>query len=137
MDAVMYIFANKDLEMSHGKLAAQVAHAAVEAFRISDEKMIEAWYKGGHHAKIVLGADDDTQMLIIEQYLRDRDFQTVRIIDEGRTEIRPFSFTALGVEIVDREDEHTAATFANFKTYKSPRPDPGKHSRRKWKGFGI
>ena len=118
MNPVMYIVANRGLKMSPGKLAAQVAHAAVEAYRLSDQKMIDRWYRGGHHTKIVLGVDDELAMINADQYLRARGFQVAEIIDEGRTEIKPFSRTALGVAIVDKDNPHTAATFESFKTYK-------------------
>jgi PTH2 family peptidyl-tRNA hydrolase len=118
MNAVMYIFANRGLKMSPGKLAAQVAHAAVEAFKISDPRMVTKWYQGGHHTKIILGCEDEIQMANIEKYLTERDFKTVQIIDEGRTEVRPFSRTALGVAIVDKDNAHTAESFSEFRTYK-------------------
>jgi peptidyl-tRNA hydrolase, PTH2 family len=118
MNPVMYIFVNRGLEMTPGKIAAQAAHAAVEAFRISDQKMIDRWYRGGHHTKIVLAADDEAQMANIAHYLSERGFKSKQIIDEGRTEIKAFSRTALGVEIVNKDDPHTASTFESFKTYK-------------------
>lgn len=134
MKPVMYTFLNKGLGMSVGKASAQAQHAAVEAFQISDELLTEEWYKGGHYTKVVFEAADAQQLLVFERYLTERGFKTKLIIDEGRTEIDPFTVTALGVEIVDRDDPHTAATFENFKTYKdpkpeSPRPDPRFGSR--------
>jgi PTH2 family peptidyl-tRNA hydrolase len=118
MNPVMYIFANRGLKMSPGKLAAQCCHAAVEAFRISDEDMIRRWYHGGHYTKIILSVEDELQMANIEKYLQERGFKTVQIIDEGRTEVRPFSRTALGVEIVDKDKPHVAESFSEFRTYK-------------------
>lgn len=104
--------------MTPGKLGAQTAHAAVEAFQISDPKLLEDWYLGGHYCKLVMSADDDTHLMIIKTYIEERGFKTKLIIDEGHTEIRPHSATALGVEVVDRDDLHTAATFGDFKLYK-------------------
>jgi PTH2 family peptidyl-tRNA hydrolase len=127
MKPVMYIIANRGLKMSPGKLAAQVAHAAVEAFQVSDPEMIKAWYIGRHHTKIVLGAESDEAMHNAYAYLTDRGFDAVAIIDEGRTEIPEFSFTAIGVAIVDKDDPHTAATFESFRTYK---PLPAKRKKR-------
>lgn len=121
----MYIIANRGLKMSPGKLAAQVAHAAVEAYRISDDKMVERWYRGGHHTKIVLAADDEMAMANMEKYLKERGFKVKQIIDEGRTEIKAFSRTAIGVEIVNKTDPHVEETFSSFKTYK-PLPQPKK-----------
>lgn len=114
----MYLFLNRGLGMSTGKSGAQVAHAAVEAYRASDPKMIEAWYSGGHYTKLVMLAEDEAQLTNIQTYLQDRGFRTGLIIDEGRTEIRPFTKTALGVEIVDKTEPHVADTFGEFKTYK-------------------
>jgi peptidyl-tRNA hydrolase len=119
----MYSFMNRDLGMSHGKFAAQAQHAAVEAYRLSDPKMLEAWYVGGHYVKLVMLAEDDVHLMTIKHYLEERGFKTKLIIDEGRTEIKPHSMTALGVEVVDRDNEHTAATFGDFKTYRAKKPE--------------
>lgn len=130
MRPAMYTFINRGLGMSPGKLAVQAQHAAVEAYRISDQKLLDAWYVGGHYAKLVMLAEDDVQLLTIKHYLEERGFKTKLIVDEGRTEIKPHSMTALGVEVVDRDDEHTAATFGDFKTYREPKPPkqhPGLH----------
>lgn len=118
MKPVMYIFLNRDLGMSTGKASAQVAHAAVEAYRLSSETMIDAWYLGNHYTKLVMLAEDANHLRSIKEYIEERGFKTKMIIDEGRTEIAAHSPTALGVEIVDKDDPHTAATFESFKTYK-------------------
>jgi peptidyl-tRNA hydrolase len=125
----MYLFLNRGLGMSVGKSAAQVAHAAVEAFQISDRKMIENWNYGKHYTKLVMLAEDADQLLVIERYIKERGFKTAIIIDEGRTEIQPFSYTALGVEIVDKDDLHVQATFGDFRTYKDL---PPKTKERRW-----
>lgn len=129
MNPAMYIFLNRDLGMSTGKAAAQVAHAAVEAYKISNEDFVDHWYVGGHYKKLVMNAMDAAHLQVIERYLNDRGFKTALIIDEGLTEIRPFSPTALGVEIVDKDDEHTAATFESFRIYKD---QPQKSKRKRW-----
>jgi peptidyl-tRNA hydrolase len=102
----MYTFLNSGINMSTGKCAAQAEHAAIEAYRLSDNKMIEDWYLGGHYMKVVLEAQD-------EQHL----FRTSIIIDEGRTEIRPHTATALGIQVVDKADPHVQATFESFKKF--------------------
>lgn len=115
---VMYIFINRGLKMSVGKVAAQAAHAAVEAYQISDEEMIDLWYQGGHYTKLVMLAESEEHLSTIREYIESRGFRTALIIDEGRTEISPHSKTALGVEIVDKNDEHVFYTFETFSTYK-------------------
>lgn len=126
----MYSFINRGLGMTPGKIAAQAQHAAVEAFRISDPAMLDAWYLGGHYCKLVMLAEDDVHLITIQKYIEERGFKTKLIIDEGRTEIKPHSMTALGVEVVDRDEPHTQATFETFKLYREPKPPkqhPGLH----------
>lgn len=119
--------------MSIGKAAAQASHAAVEAYRISQPKgnghdepqkiqLHNAWYIGGHYTKLVMAARDAQHLYSIERYLNSRGFGTALIIDEGRTEIAPHTPTALGVQIVDKDNEHTAATFGDFKTLRPKKP---------------
>jgi len=141
----MYIFINRGLRMSPGKIAAQAGHAAVEAALISHPEIkwvgqpidihgnptgnhAEIWYAwrtGLHYAKYVMEARDNEHIMCIERYLKERGFRTALILDEGHTEIEPIQPTALGVALVDKDDEHTAATFSSFKLYREPRPaDP-------------
>jgi peptidyl-tRNA hydrolase len=124
MKPVMYIFLNKGAGMSTGKSSAQAAHAAVEAFRISDPELVDAWYVGGHHTKIVLEARNAEHLITISHYLADRGFSSKTIIDEGRTEVEPHTITALGCAIVDKDDEHTAAAFGGFTLYRDSKPRP-------------
>lgn len=118
----MYLFLNKGLRMSAGKMAAQAAHAAVEAASISDESLLRKWNMGGHYKKLVMQARDAEHLLLIERYLNDRGFKTKLIIDEGLTEIPAHSATALGVEIVDKDAGHTAASFESFELYREDNP---------------
>lgn len=120
VDPVMYIVLNHGLQMSTGKAAAQAAHAAVEAFRLtpSDSNLLRLWYRGGHYKKIVLLGRDTDHMYNIFTYIYERGFDIVKIIDEGRTEIPSHSLTALGVALVDKSDPHVAATFGSFELYK-------------------
>lgn len=119
----MYIFINKGLGMSTGKTAAQAGHAAVEAFSISQSHLIGEWRLGLHYAKYIMECRDREHLLDTERYLKERGFKTALIIDEGHTEIDPIVPTALGVEIVDKDDPHTAATFSSFKLYRDPKPE--------------
>lgn len=132
MKAAMYIFVNKGLGMSPGKIAAQAGHAAVEAALLSNgygapmtaesARLWDAWRSGLHYAKYVMEARDNEHIRDIERYLRDRGFRTALILDEGHTEVPAISPTALGVALVDKDDPHTSATFSSFKLYREPRP---------------
>jgi PTH2 family peptidyl-tRNA hydrolase len=116
--AVMYIFINKGLGMSAGKIAAQAAHAAVEAYRISTPDRISKWYEGGHYTKLVMQATNADHISTIERYLKARGVKTALIIDEGRTEIAPHQITALGCEVVDKDEADTEAIFSSFELYR-------------------
>lgn len=138
MNPTMYLFLNQGLNMSVGKAGAQAGHAAVEAYRLStpmhpneieDNPLVKAWYVGRHYKKIVFAARDEQHLLTIDRYLRDRGFKTDLIIDEGLTEVPRHTITALGVELVDKDDPHVAATFSSFKTYREKKVEP--QSRRK------
>lgn len=142
MKPALYIFINRGLGMSPGKIAAQAGHAAVEAALMSrpdtdgqlaslygnvhslpQEAMYElwdAWRNGLHYAKYVMEARDSEHLRDIERYLRDRGFRTALILDEGHTEIDPIQPTALGVALVDKDDPHTEATFSSFKLFRQP-----------------
>lgn len=123
MNPVMYIVLNKGAKMSTGKAAAQAAHAAVEAYIATPESNTKrVWHRGGHYTKIVLEAVDAEQLKTFKSYLSDRGFDSVLIIDEGRTEIDAFTPTALGCCIVDKDNAHVQATFSTFKLYKDPKP---------------
>lgn len=125
MRAVQYIFINKGLGMSPGKIAAQAGHAAVEGYKAtSSPALIDAWYEGKHYTKLVMEARDEAHLYTIERYLKERGFRCALIIDEGHTEIPPHTATAIGCAIVDKDDPHTAATFSDFKLYREQPPKP-------------
>lgn len=120
----LYLFVNKGLRMSAGKIAAQVAQAVTGTLMATDPPKVVEWWRGPghHHAVYVMEARDTEHIGYIERYLNDRGYTTYLMIDEGMTEIDPITPTVLGVEIVDKEDEDVAATFSIFKLYKEPRP---------------
>lgn len=124
MKPVMYILMDPKLRMSTGKAAAQAAHAAVEAFRITpDSNTKRMWDCGGHYMKVVLQTDD---LWNAKHYIEERGFTTKLILDEGRTEFtNDLTPTALGVEILDKDNSHVAETFSAFKLYKDQPRDPG------------
>lgn len=121
MRPALYVFVNRGLGMSAGKIAAQVVQASIGAYRITPKPNREAWWgdeRGNHHATYVMLARDEMHLAFIERYIRERGFKTFMMIDEGMTEIEPITPTALAVEVVDKDDEHTDATFSIFQLYR-------------------
>lgn len=122
MNAVQYIIlaSPETTPMSHGKAAAQAAHASVEGYRLTDptSNLYKDWYVGGHHTKIVLQADD---VVNAKMYLENRGIKCALIIDEGRTEFdADLTPTAVGCALVNKDNPHIQATFSAFKLYKAP-----------------
>lgn len=119
MRPALYVFVNRGLGMSAGKIAAQVAQASIGAYRISDKELRRQWWEvGQHHPTYVMLARDEMGLAWIQKYIKDRGFNSYLMIDEGMTEIQPITPTALAVEIVDKDDEHTDATFSSFQLYR-------------------
>jgi peptidyl-tRNA hydrolase len=134
MNAAMYILlaSPENTPMSTGKAAAQAAHAAVEAYRLTDPEsnLHRDWYVANHYTKIVLQADD---LIIAQEYLESRGVNTTLIIDEGRTEFDgKLTATALGCALVNKDNPHIQDTFAAFKLYRDPKPP-----KRRWWQRGV
>lgn len=113
----VYVFANKGLGMSAGKLSAQVAHAVMMAGVEQPKEKFKSWANSMHRTIIVLEANDETHMRNIHSYLKERGFKMSLIVDEGVNEITPFTVTAMASEILDRNDPNVEDAFAGFKLY--------------------
>ena len=141
MNPVQYILINKGAGMSAGKMAAQAAHASVEGVRLSartpngnpwDASIVNRWYRGGHYAKIVLEVATAESLLVAKEYIASRGFKCSLIIDEGRTEIDPMTPTALGCEVVNKDDPHVRDTFSVFPLFQDNKSFWGPYSAH-WK----
>lgn len=97
------ILVRKDVKMSKGKVAAQVAHAAVEAVLKSDKKMVSKWREAGMK-KITLKVDSEKELYKYMQIAKDYGLITAVIRDAGHTEIAPGTVTCCGIG-PDKEEE--------------------------------
>lgn len=86
----------RDLDLSPGKLGAQVAHAAERAARSVDDNVYDSWAADGS-MKVVLAADDEQQLKALRDAASERDLPLAFIRDQGRTELAPDTATALGI----------------------------------------
>jgi peptidyl-tRNA hydrolase, PTH2 family len=114
---VVYIFVNKDLGMSAGKTAAQVAHATVLSCADEDESKLQLWRSTPHRTIIVLQARDESHIRNIQDYLKERGFKSFIQIDEGINEVAAHSVTTLASAIIDKEDQRTIDAFSTFEKY--------------------
>ena len=97
------IIVNKSLGMSQGKLAAQVAHAAVCAFRKADPIKRNNWLTHSY-PKIVLQVETMQDLFDLKEQADKKDLPTALIVDEGRTEIPGDSVTTLGIGPAEAEE---------------------------------
>jgi len=96
MELKQVILVRKDLKMSKGKAAAQVAHGAVEAVLKSDKNLVSKW-RGEGMKKVTLSVNSEKELYKYLQIAKDYGLITALIRDAGRTEIAPNSPTVLAI----------------------------------------
>ncbi|MFH1337608.1 MAG: peptidyl-tRNA hydrolase Pth2 [Nanoarchaeota archaeon] len=90
------IVVRKDLKLSKGKLAVQVAHASIDAYKKTDKKVRESWESEGAK-KVVVAVDDLKQLLDVKKRCHEQGLSCSLISDAGRTELPPGTTTVLGI----------------------------------------
>ena len=85
-----------DLGMGKGKLAAQCAHASLEAYGQSPAAARREWEDGGQ-AKIVLTFDGEAEILKLFHEAKKAGLPAVVIRDAGHTQVPSGSVTALAI----------------------------------------
>jgi PTH2 family peptidyl-tRNA hydrolase len=105
----MVIVVRKDLKMSVGKTSAQVAHAVLGAYKRSLDKnsnIVLNWENYSGQAKIVLGVENEKELMDIKSKADNAGLITCLIHDAGRTEVAPNTATccAIGPDSVQKID---------------------------------
>ncbi len=98
-DRKLVVLVRNDLKMTKGKIAAQVAHAAVNCAFVSKKKdavNFNAWYDSGQ-AKVVLRVDSERELFEFKAVAEALGITCSLITDAGRTQIEPGSITCLGI----------------------------------------
>lgn len=90
------IVVNHALKLPKGKLAAQVAHAAVGAFLEAPHPDQERWLEEGM-PKVVLSAPGSADLLALEAQAAQRGIPACLVEDAGRTVIPAGTITCLGL----------------------------------------
>ena len=96
MDMKLVVLVRQDLKLPKGKLAAQVAHAAVEAAFNSSSSKVDEWRSEGQK-KVVLKVKDEKELLEYLNNARAAKLKATVITDAGRTCIAPGTRTCLGI----------------------------------------
>lgn len=102
MELVQYIIVNTSLNMTKGKIAAQVAHASVSALDKVDEKIIKNWKNNGMK-KIVLKIPSTKELVEKFQEAKNASLPSALITDAGRTQIEAGSKTCFACGPIDEE----------------------------------
>ena len=92
----MVVLVRKDLNMSSGKISAQVAHASVEAVLRSDKEDISNWRSEGMK-KIILKVPDKISLIKYKEQAEKDDIITALITDAGLTELKKAEVTCLAI----------------------------------------
>ena len=96
------IIVRKDLKLSIGKTASQVAHAALGSVKLVDKQIIERWEAAGSK-KVVLKVNDLKELLAIYKSLKDKKIPCALIKDAGLTQLKPGTVTVLGIGPYDEK----------------------------------
>lgn len=93
------IVVRKDLKISCGKLAVQVAHASLESAEVARRKFPDIFKKwrdeGGK--KVVVYVGSEQELISVYNKASDLGLPTVLIRDAGLTELEPGTPTAVGI----------------------------------------
>ena len=96
------ILVRTDLKMGKGKIATQVAHAAVGVLKLVDSNKIEKWEKEGSK-KVVLKVKDGKELLQIYKKVKKEKIPCYLVKDSGLTQLKPGTITALGIGPVEEK----------------------------------
>jgi peptidyl-tRNA hydrolase, PTH2 family len=90
------IVVNEALRLPRGKLAAQVAHAAVAALLEAPPESQRQWLAAGM-PKVVLRVDGEAELAALETQAAEAGLPAALIRDAGRTVVAPGTPTCLGL----------------------------------------
>ena len=99
MEYKLVIAVRDDLKLSTGKLAVQVAHAAVNCSMVAKKnqtKWYKAWYNEGQK-KVVVRGFNLNHLHELKHQAETQKLTTSLIIDAGLTEVPPDTITCLGI----------------------------------------
>ena len=96
MEYKQVILVREDLKLDKGKMAAQVAHASVEAALRSDKEIVKQWRIKGMK-KIVLKVKNKEELFKYKEIAKNNNLKTALITDAGRTSIKPGTITCLAI----------------------------------------
>jgi len=109
MDFKQVIIVRRDVNMGTGKIAAQVAHAAVmgaEKVKASRRSWFSSWFAAGQ-AKVVVKVKNIEELMEVRKQAEELFLPVVQVQDSGLTQIPSGTITCVGIgpapsELVDK-----------------------------------
>jgi PTH2 family peptidyl-tRNA hydrolase len=103
----------RDLGMGTGKIASQVAHAAVmgsEKTKALKREWFDAWFEGGQ-AKVVVKVQSMKELMEVRKLAEGLKLPVVQVEDRGLTQILPGTTTCIGIgpapaDLIDKVTNH-------------------------------
>jgi len=95
----MVVAIRTDIRLSPGKMAVQVAHAAVScalSARKNNDRWFKAWFREGQK-KVVVKGGNLRELYILKNSAEGLGLPTSIVQDAGLTEIEPGTVTCLGI----------------------------------------
>ncbi len=99
MEYKLVVVVRTDLGISKGKMAAQVAHAAVDCSlksKKSDSSNFKKWFDEGQKKVVVKGQNEST-LRDLQQHAREVGLVSSLVTDAGLTEVPAGTVTCLGI----------------------------------------
>jgi PTH2 family peptidyl-tRNA hydrolase len=96
------ILVRSDLKLTKGKIAAQAAHAAVEATHRADKDVVKEWRSQGM-PKIAVKVESKEDLLKHIQFAKDAGLVTATITDAGKTCVAPGTMTCGAIGPAEEE----------------------------------
>lgn len=106
------IVVRSDLKMGKGKLAAQVAHASLEAYKRAEKEKIKVWEAEGSK-KIVVKVNSLAELLDLERKAKELEIPNALVRDAGLTQLEEGTITCLALG--PAEDEKIDKLTRNLK----------------------
>lgn len=97
------IIVRQDLKLPKGKLAAQAAHASVDAALKSNVSIVKRWREEGM-AKIVVKVKSEKELVKYFQIAKDSGLVASLITDAGKTVVAPGTKTCVGIGPAEEEE---------------------------------
>ena len=96
------IVVRRDLKLSKGKLAAQVAHASLQAYKKTNDKLRNEWEQEGAK-KVILRVENEKELMYICEKAKKEKLACSLIQDAGKTHLARGTTTCAGIG-PDKED---------------------------------